>query len=451
MRLCDIASYLDVDLAKDSLCTGFALDSRWVKPGFVFVCFQGEHVDGHDYIAKAREQGAICAIVTTLQDDPLDQIKVSCPLEAMLCLARHYRNSWVNTNVVCVTGSAGKTTTKEMIKRICSAVMPTYATYQNQNNLLGLALTLLNKPRDVDTVILELGINAPGEMQALVSLAKPDIACITNIGACHLEGLESEACIAREKAQIFSTLGSEGVAIFDEDSAYKDVFYQACSQARTFTYSRTNSCAAVLLRGFTKQQDAVGYALRVVIDDCDDEYVLNVAGRYQVFNALIAVMVAHKLRISTAVVRKQLYEFSTTAKRFEQITLANGTVLVEDCYNANPLALHAALASISDFPQSQKILVLGDMLELGSHAKSLHQQVGKTLASYGVSQLFSYGELAAYACEASTVLAGHYDCLEDLVAALVRVLDGDTVVLVKGSRTLRLEQVGERLVAEVVV
>ena len=222
------------------------------------------------------------AIVETIQSDPLPQLRVDCVLRAMVVLAGRYRASWQNTKVVCVTGSAGKTTTKDMLKAICSAHVPTYATYQNQNNLLGLALTLLNKTPESTVVVLELGINAPGEMQALVQLACPDIAIITNIGACHLEGLQSEACIAYEKSQIFSLLGTNGVAIFSEDSPYKDVF---CGMPKSsyLTYSANGLQAAVQLSGLSKSSGAC-YCFQVVSDErCD--YQLAVAGQYQVYNA----------------------------------------------------------------------------------------------------------------------------------------------------------------------
>lgn len=446
MRLCDIASYLGADLADNDLCTGFALDSRLVNAGNVFVCFKGARVDGHDYLAVARDRGAVLAIVETLQPDPLPQLQVDCVLQAMVVLASRFRASWQNTKVVCVTGSAGKTTTKDMLKAICSAYVSTYATYQNQNNLLGLSLTLLNKTPESKVVVLELGINAPGEMQALVELACPDIAIITNVGACHLEGLQSEACIAHEKSQIFSQLGTSGVAIFSEDSPYKDVFYAACPESHTLTYSASGLQAAVQLSGLSKLTGAC-YCFQIVSDECSCDYQLAVAGQYQVYNATVAIMAAMHLGIPVAVIAQQLRGFTTQDKRFEQITLPNGAVLIEDCYNANPLALRAALATVRDFMQPQKLLVLGDMLELGDQSESLHRQIGSELAGFGITRLFTYGKLAACAGQACRIPNGHYDSMASLVAALSDVLDGNAVVLVKGSRGLRLERVRQLLLA----
>ncbi len=451
MRLADIACHLGGSLDDERLCSGYAIDTRNIKPGQIFLAFRGSRVDGHDYIAAAREAGAIAAIVEELQADPLVQIKVADIMQATISLARYYRSLWVNTKVVAITGSAGKTTTKEMLSHVCAAYKTTYATFKNQNNLLGLSLTLLNNIDMSAYVVLELGINAPGEMQELVELAQPDIALITNIGACHLEGLGNEETIAREKALIFSTLTKEGVAIYDADSPYKQIFAAAGVQAKQLTYSQQDTQAQVFLQHADAQAD-VCYRFSFVYAAEVLSFALSIPGRYQVFNALNTALVAMSLAVPVDVIQKQLRSFAGTKQRFEMMTLADGSLFIDDGYNANPYALRAVLSTVAEIKRQRKCLVFADMLELGEQSAQIHKRVGEQLSQYGITHLITFGDMAKLVYEnANGMCAQHCSSIEDVVVALKNILGSEAVVLVKGSRGMHLQQVKNAIIDQVEV
>lgn len=442
MRLCDIASALSLDLLDPQKVTSFCIDSRDVIAGSVFLAFKGTRVDGHQYLDKAREKGAVLALVEEKQSDALMQLVVPSMMEAIIKLATYYRTQWCDTKVIAVTGSAGKTSSKEMLKVVCEGVFTTYATYKNQNNLLGLSLNILNKPVAAKVAILELGINAPGEMKELVALAKPHVSIITNIGACHLEGLGNEVTIAKEKSAIFSGLSDDGVAIFDADSPYVDIFRQRSSHVTQLCYS-ANEVVNIARVSSLSVNDQGCYRFDVTCDDVTTRYSLSVCGRYQVYNAVGVILAAYALGVKAELVVRYIATYQGTQQRFEQWKLPNGSLLIDDGYNANPLALKAAISAMNDLKFPINALVLADMKELGEQSVYWHERIASYLLSSRVTHVFTYGDLAKITSQnVKNINVQHFNDIASLTMTLQRFMVSTTCcVLLKGSRSMGLERV----------
>ncbi|MEC8977302.1 MAG: UDP-N-acetylmuramoyl-tripeptide--D-alanyl-D-alanine ligase [Pseudomonadota bacterium] len=448
MHVADIARVLGSELSVDAYCSGFSIDTRTLRPGQIFVAFKGANVDGHDYIAEAKNKGALAVIVERSTDVVIDQIRVISAMDALVTLAKYYRSCWTDVQVLALTGSAGKTTTKEMLAAIMSEVGPVHATKANNNNLLGLAITILNKPKDVKRVVLELGINAPGEMAILADMARPDVALITNIGSCHLEGLHNEETIAFEKSFLFAAVPADGIVLIDEASPFKSLFQKRACGKNIAYYSR-NPGKANWYADVLEPDNAVCYRWRLYAANKPlGSIKLSIPGLFQVSNALCAAVMAQAVGVGVAAIASALESFVVPDFRFSSTRLSSGALLMEDCYNANPYALQAVLQCVRDMPQKQKCLVLGDMYELGDQAAYWYKVIAEKLrVAYGITHLYTVGDAsrimhAFYTGESAAHFHNHDGLLLALTATAKKA---DLVILMKGSRALALDKVSRRL------
>ena len=376
--------------------SGATFDSRKVKPGMLFVALQGENADGRRFIPDAMEKGAAGVIEG---------------LEALHEAARGYRKS-LRAKVIALTGSAGKTPTKELLRSLLSTVGKTYATEGNFNNHIGLPMTILNCPSDAEFLVLEMGTNHPGEIAALCSIAGPDAALITNIGNAHLEFFGSQEAIAREKGSLFASLRPGAVAVAGADNRFLDVL---------------RSVSRTLVIEADVGQDWIRDQLQGVLP-----------GEHNVANAAIAFALAEKFGVSREMAAAAFSSVSVPGSRWRKIE-RNAVTFIDDSYNANPEAMIAALDAFAAMPcKGKRVAVLGDMLELGPESERLHRKVFDHAMSLGIPLVIGVGEMSSK-CLCHLV----YKSLDRLKCKFRFDVSAGDLVLLKASNSMKLGELIE--------
>ena len=421
-------------------------DSRQAAPGCVFVAFPGEKFDGHDYAAKALEAGAAWVVLNHPVDGVPEEKTILCPdsYQAMMRMGANYRAQY-SPKVVGVTGSVGKTTTKDFCAVALSALGPTIKTEGNQNNELGLPRTLFQIGADTRYAVLEMGMNHAGEIGRLSRCAKPDVAIITCIGLSHIGNLGSQENICKAKLEICEGMaeGAPLVLNYDDEFLRKA---QLPAHVRPVWYSMTSQEADVYASAIRQEDDGMSFLLDDAENGCFMVHI-PALGRHNVANALAAYCAASQLGLTPKEAIQQMKSFRQTGMR-QQMVDSHGVRLIEDCYNANPNSMQAALAMFKDYPCKRRFAVLADMLELGDEARAAHEEVGRLVAQSGIDVLITYGELArrtatvAAAKGVRTIHAHNYDEIGEFLAKAAR--PGDAV-LFKGSRAMALENAVEKM------
>ena len=423
--------------------SGISTDSRSTQPGDLFVPLRGPNFDGHDFLLQAARNGAVaCLSEEVISGFPVPIIRVNDALRALGDLAAARRQAFFGP-VVAVTGSSGKTTTKEMLGAILGLDGQGLITPGNFNNLVGLPQTLFALKEEHRWAVLEMGMSALGEIARLAEIAQPQIGVITNLGEAHLETLRGLDGVARAKGELFAALPSEGTAVINADDS-RVLALPVANGAHRLLFGCSEQ-ATVRAEGIELWEGGVRFRLH--LPDGSYPVQLHAWGRYNVHNALAAAAAAHVLLVQGADIVRGLESFRPCAGRMEVTTLADDVMLLEDSYNSNPMAVKAALATLAELPgKGRNIAVLGDMLELGEAALQLHREVGHTAAGC-VDELLLLGELslatATAACHAGmkqervTVASDH----QDLVDRLLQIVQPGDRVLVKGSRGMAMEKI----------
>ena len=436
--------------------TGVSTDSRTTRPGECFFAIAGDNFDGHDYVSDALAKGAVCAVVS--KDIPIGKptdkpiLKVEDTIKALGDLAGEYRRQ-SSFKVVAITGSAGKTTTRQIAYQALSQRFRVYQSPKSFNNKIGLPLTLLGADPDDQIVIAELGSNHPGEIACLTRIAAPDIAVVTNVHPAHLEGFGNLQTIIQEKLSISEGLTPDGVFIINADF---DRLVNACRAKGTefVTFGKSDG-ADYQARNISHEASAS----RFTIDDT--EVYLPLAGPGNVENALAAWAVCSRLGLAIEDFAKAVKTLSPASMRAELLQIGTLTVL-NDCYNANPASMRNALDILTGLDPAGKrrlVFICGDMAELGPQTECLHTELGTYIAKAKVQLLLAVGRFAKIAAEAAKTAAERnlvsrqaqylqIKCLEDTLSAcnnLHKFIEDYDIILVKGSRTAKLEMVVEKL------
>lgn len=419
---------------------GVSTDTRTIRDGELFFALQGPNFDGHDYVRAAKEAGAAGAVVDRQVNENLAQITVD---DAKAALGR-FGAAWRDEHdaiVVGVTGSNGKTTLKELIAACLSRQAPTLATHGNLNNEIGMPLMLTRIAASHRYAVLEMGANHAGEIAYLTALASPDIVVITNAGAAHLEGFGSIDGVARAKGEILQGEKRPRVAVLNADDRYFDFWVERVSDTHctSFGFAQT---ADIRADNIEPAPSDITFTLHVGDESAD--VVLPLVGIHNVRNACAAAAVAHALEIGLDDIRTALESVNPVGGRLQPLRGINEATLFDDSYNANPLSVNAAAEFLASLP-GESWLVLGDMKELGDDATELHREVGEAARASGVNRLFAYGDLAASAAEGFGEHASWYTSLDALVDELCENMRSDVTVLVKGSRSMRMERVVDAL------
>lgn len=436
-------------IGADAALVGVSTDSRKILPGELFVALRGETFDGHGFVATAKAAGCVAAVIDSLAPEGLQQlglplIVVTDTRRALGALAAWWRSRF-DIPVVAVTGSNGKTTTKEMITGILRTAFgnAVLATQGNLNNDIGLPLTLLQLKDSHRAAVIEMGMNHPGEIAYLARLARPTVAIVTNAQRAHLAGMGTLETIATEKGSVFMALAKSGVAVINSDDPWASLWRSQGAGRHVMDFSFEQD-ASVRGRGYTHGLES---RLSITAQGKTVEVVLSVPGAHNARNALGAATVGIAAGISLESVRDGLAAFVGVKGRLQRKDGLNGAVVLDDTYNANPDSVRAGIDVLAA-TVGRKILVLGDMGEIGDMTGQFHDEVGGYAKSQGIDRLLAFGESSVLAAHNFGAGGEHFRKIEDLVVALTAEMAAGTTVLIKGSRFMRMERVVDAVLAD---
>jgi len=419
---------------------GVSTDTRTIRDGQLFFALQGPNFDGRDYVGIAGENGAAAAVVSSQVTDDLAQITVDDAKVALGRLGAAWREEH-DAVVIGVTGSNGKTTLKELIAACLRRQAPTLATQGNLNNDIGMPLMLARIEDSHRYAVLEMGANHAGEIAYLTALANPEVVVITNAGAAHLEGFGSIDGVARAKGEILQNEKRPRVAILNADDRFYGYWTSLVGDVQSLSFG-FNDSADVRADDIAASATSTSFTLHIAGEST--AVSLPLVGAHNVRNACAAAAVAHALAVTLNDIRAGLEGVSPVAGRLQPVRGVHGATLFDDSYNANPLSVIAGAEFLSALP-GESWLVLGDMKELGDDAADMHREVGEAARASGVDRLFAYGDLASSAAEGFGESARWYASIDALVDELSEALTADVSVLVKGSRSMRMERVVDAL------
>ena len=433
---------------------GVVLDSRKVEKAFIFIATKGERVDGHDFIPQVMEKGALAVVCEKAPEaEGIPYILVADSFQALKDIAEYYRKQ-LSVKVVGITGSVGKTSTKEFIAGVLSEKYKVLKTEGNFNNEVGLPLTVLRINDEHEVAVLEMGISDFGEMHRLSKIARPDICVMTNIGQCHLEFLGTREGILKAKSEIFD-FASENAAVFvnGDDDMLITVPERNGIEPVHFGFSEKNDVYAtdVENRGLFGSEAKIHMK---AADGTEDLFAVSVPlpGSHMVYNALAAAGVAKELGLSTEQIQAGIAAVKPVGGR-SNIIRAEKYTLIDDCYNANPVSMEAAI-DLLNMALTRKVAVLGDMFELGENSDALHERVGKYAVEKGVDMLLCVGENSKFMYEAalkkkeeilSSTKIHYFATREDLESVVESLLEKKDTVLIKASHGMGFDMVVKKL------
>lgn len=429
--------------AKEYTVTGVEIDSRRVKAGDLFVAIPGEKVDGHKFIPDVLKKGAYALSQQSLDVDGA-YILVEDTVTAMKRLARFYRNT-LDIKVVGITGSVGKTSTKEMIASVLGTKFRVHKTQGNFNNGIGLPLTIFQIEKEHQVAVLEMGISEFGEMHELADMAQPDIMVITNIGLCHLENLKTRDGILKAKTESFAHLKPDGVVILNGDDDKLSTVVQVAGRKPVFYGIRgRNLCETSVCADAVTEHGLEGMTAEFHTPQGDMEVFIPIPGEHNIYNALAATCVAEQLGLSMDEIKCGIAAASTISGRTNLIH-TKGMTVIDDCYNANPVSMKASLDVLSK-AGGRKIAVLGDMGELGEDEKRLHYEVGTYAGTLPIDLLFCVGTLSGKLAEGAkkqnpALTVKHYATREEMTEELLATVKEGDAVLVKASHFMEFPKV----------
>jgi len=473
LTLAQVAASLCVDLVGgDRSFSQVSINTRTMVAGDLFVAIKGDNFDAHEYIEQAEKKGACGLVVEKICNSVLPQIVVENTRMALGHIAALWRSAF-SLPIVAITGSCGKTTVKEMTAAIFqqtysdsysdSAVL---ATKDNLNNDIGVPLTLLRLKKEHKAAVIELGANHEGEIKYLVDMVQPDVAVITNVAHAHIEGFGSIEGIARAKAEIYAGLGSNGTAVINADDDFSDYWQTFCQALHEqngtlkqlsfgLNASKSNK-AADISADYKSVHD--GFELTLKTSGAEQTIHLKQFGQHNIYNALAATAVTLSSGCSLIDVKAGLESFTNVSGRLEQKQGLNKAIIFDDTYNANPGSVRAGVEAIKQIESEldgEAILILGDMGELGKESAQLHYQLGVDIAEMGISQLFTVGSLSQETSngynsilaktEGKELNAVHFADKNELNQVVKNKLHKQSVVLIKGSRTMAMETVVDAL------
>ena len=434
------------DFDRDSVAQGYSIDSRTIQPGELFFAVKGEKMDGHDFVEQALGKGAIAAVIRKDQrgrypeKSPL--ISVDDTLVALQTLAAAVRRLWAKP-LVGVTGSAGKTTTKEAIAHVLTTKFRVLKSEGNFNNHFGLPLMLLKIEPEHDIAVIEMGMSHTGEIAALAKIAQPEIGVVTNVAPVHLEYFNSIADIARAKYELIESLPTNGTAVLNADDEYVSQFGRDFhGKVITYGFRPTADVRAENLQS----QGVLGSKFDVIMGEYREKATLPLLGAHNVYNALAAVAVAVERGLTPSKAVAALATINPADKRGQVVKVGNITA-INDCYNSNPKALDAMVDALATTPAVRRIVVAGEMLELGPSAEEMHRQSGRHVAEKKVDILLGVRGLAEPMVEVakeSGIRAEFVATPEEAGEWLIREAREGDVVLLKASRGVKLERALEK-------
>ncbi len=443
LSLKQIAEFVSGKLknCEDAEISFVTTDTREIKQGSLFVALRGEKFDGHDFCVDAIKKGAT-AVISEKKAEQFEEkipvIEVESTYKALLDLAKGYRES-LELRIVGVTGSVGKTTTKDMIAAVLSQGYQTSKTQGNLNNHIGLPRTIFSLKQEDEAAVIEMGMNHFGEISALTRVAQPDLAVLTNIGESHIEFLGSRENILKAKLEILEGMSDSAPIILNYDCDLLSGLI--LGDRRIIRVSLENENADLYTKNIIEGSEGTRFDIYAYGDFFANVYLSSV-GRHNVLNSLFAVAVGLEFGLSELQIAAGLSAYVPSGMR-QKVVNKNGITFIEDCYNASPMSMKASLGVLSSLARGRKIAVLGDMLELGDISKEAHLEVGKA-ACENADMLYCCGELAKYfveAAEKNGLECKHFETQNDLAQSLVKELKKGDTVLFKASLYMQFDKI----------
>ena len=429
----------------DAHYKGVSIDTRGLVAGELYVALHGPNFDGHDFVAGAAERGAAGALVQRQIESALPQVVAADSRAALGTMAAAWRGRF-QIPVIGVTGSNGKTSVKEMLNAILAQRFAVLATRGNLNNEIGVPLTLLRLQSDHEVAVIEMGANHLGEIAHLASLARPTVALITNAGPAHLEGFGSQGNVALGKGELFASLDAQATAVINADDVYAPQWREQAGDAAVVSFGRKATYRwSDIVQGGTAANPQLRFTLHA--PHGHREINLPLGGCHNVANAVAAAAAASVIGASLDDIAAGLAGLSAVPGRLNVRTSSAGVRVIDDTYNANPASLESALAFAAN-AQGEAWLVLGDMGELGDDGPALHTQVGERARHLGLSRIYAAGKLSRAAAEAFGQGGQWFETVDALIAALCSDAGEGVTLLVKGSRSARLERVVDALMRD---
>lgn len=441
MNLNAISQQLGLQSCASIPISGVCIDSRKVMPDNLFVALRGERFDGHDYIQEAIANGAVAVLCERYQDhfEAVPQLVVPDCLQALAKLATWHRKT-VSCPVIALTGSNGKTSVKEMIAAILPK--PSLTTHGNLNNHIGVPLNILKLNNSHRYAAFELGANHLGEIALTVAMVQPQIALINNIAPAHIEGFGSIEGVANAKGEIYAGLPEGGWAVVNDDDEYAHFWDNILVGKHVLRFSLNKAADVYAKNVMMDEQGCARFTL--VIPAGEAVIQLRVAGEHSVRNALAAAACCYAAGVDITDITKGLNDFSGVAGRMTRICGINQSQIIDDTYNANLRSVLTALDVLAR-REGHRILVLGDLGELGQWTQAHHEEIGRVAREKGIEDVMTCGRNSQFTSKAFGKGGQHFDCQESLVRALLPLLKKDTTVLVKGSRSAAMENIVRQL------
>lgn len=453
----DILNHTDGKLIignEDLECKNFSRDTRKLKKGDIYIGIRGETFDGSKFWRQALENGASCVIVENVDFTDKDKkefegktiIKVENTLEALYNIAR-YKRSLYDIPVIAITGSVGKTSTKDVVANVVNQKYRTLKTIGNNNNNIGLPFTIL-RMQEEEAMVLEMGMNHFGEISLLTSIAKPTICIITNIGTSHIGNLGSRENILKAKLEILEGNQSQTVIINNDNDLLHKWYEENKNKIDIKTYgikekSDLNANHIVL--------NELSSEFTCNLDGKDEKIIVPVGGEHFILNSLCAAMVGKILKINSEKIIKGIEEFELTKKRMDITELENGVKIINDAYNASLESMSASLKVLSEFKQNRKIAVLGDMLELGPYSQKLHEKVGEEVYQNKIDMLMCSGKNAKYIVKRAKELGMseeniyYFETKEEIINKLKEISKKGDIILLKASNSMKFFDIAEKI------
>ena len=419
----------------DMMISGLVVDSRRDCGGKMFVALRGPNFDGHDFVGKASDNGAVAAMLEHETGTRIPMVVVGNALASLGSTAAWWRDQF-EIPVVGITGSVGKTTVKEMLGAILSQQGKGIVTEANLNNEIGVPLTLTRLAGDHCFAVVEMGMNHAGEISRLSRISKPTVAVINNAAAAHLEGLGSIKAVAAAKAEILDGLPDSGIVVLNADDDWFDYWKELAGSKRVISFGLAAGA------DITASYSALGVhsEMNVAAPGMDLDICLLLPGRHNICNALAAISAAVALDVPADIISLGLESCTSAAGRLGVSTIG-GVTVIDDTYNANPASMAAAIEVLKNYPGKRRALVIGDMGELGGAGPEAHRAVGEIASASDIDRVYAFGPLSALAVMSCTSPATHYDDKSQLATDLQAWVKRGDVILVKGSRSMAMEEI----------
>jgi len=424
---------------------GVSIDTRTIRKDELFIAIKGARYDGHTFVAEALRKGGIGAVVCSKKvssEAVKSAMRLKCfimsvgdTVEALGKIAHLYRNRF-DIPVIAVTGSNGKTTTKEMIEKVLRNKWSPLKNFGTQNNLIGVPLTLLKFTDRNKSAVIELGMNRAGEIKILANMARPNVGIITNIGPSHLKYLKSLEAIYRAKRELLDFLGEGDIAVLNNDDPFLRRFKRKDLKIFTFSVKTKSDFQA---RNMSRKKEGWQFSVK------GKSYFIPLTAYHDVYNTLAAITIGILFNVDTGEIKKALSNYAPLEKRMVK-SVFNGIEFIDDTYNSNPLSLENAIKTLTDYSaKGKKVLVTGDMLELGKKGVYYHRKIGRLIARSGIDNFVSVGKLMrnSFLAAKRSGMKNSWFCSskEEAATLLKEITEPNDVVLVKGSRATQMEEV----------